>query len=205
MKINTGIFIFDDVEILDFTGPYEVFSSTRLTSKVLSNKNVKEIYAADSPFNVFTITEKNRSIITKGGLKVCGDYIFFDSPSIDILLIPGGTGIRNLLKNKEVISWLKKKQNIDLIFSVCTGSLLLAAAGLLKNKKASTHWSAKKLLKKISPSTTISNKRYINDTIWSSAGVASGIDLSLKIVEKYFGKRIAKNTAKYMEYKSNEK
>ena len=65
--------------------------------------------------------------------------------------------------------------------------------------------SAKKLLKEISPSTTISNKRYINDTIWSSAGVASGIDLSLKIVEKYFGKRIAKNTAKYMEYKSNEK
>ena len=65
-----------------------------------------------------------------------------------ILLIPGGTGIRNLLKNKEVISWLKKKQNIDLIFSVCTGSLLLAAAGLLKNKKASTHWSAKNFLKR---------------------------------------------------------
>ena len=97
MKINTGIFIFDDVEILDFTGPYEVFSATRLSSKVLSNKNVKEIYTADSPFNVFTITEKNRSVITKGGLKVFGDYVF-DSPSIDILLIPGGTGIRNLLK-----------------------------------------------------------------------------------------------------------
>ena len=99
MKINTGIFIFDDVEILDFTGPYEVFSATRVISKVLSNKNVKEIYASDSPFNVFTITEKNRSVTTKGGLKVFGDYIFFDSPSIDILLIPGGTGIQNLLKN----------------------------------------------------------------------------------------------------------
>ena len=110
MKINTGIFIFDDVEILDFTGPYEVFSATRVSSKVLSNKNVKEIYASDSPFNVFTITEKNRSVTTKGGLKVFGDYIFFDSPSIDILLIPGGTGIQNLLKNREVISWLKKNR-----------------------------------------------------------------------------------------------
>ena len=201
MKKNVGIFIFDEVEVLDFTGPYEVFSATRLSKKVLSKKNIKEIYKTKSPFNVFTISEKKKIITTIGGLRVSCDYIFFDNPTVDILLIPGGIGTRKLINNKNVISWIKKKKDIELIFSVCTGSLLLAAAGLLKNQSAATHWSSESLLKKISPSTRIKRKRYVMDNICTSAGVASGIDLSLKIVEKYLGKRVANNTSKYIEYK----
>ena len=85
--------------------------------------------------------------------------------------------------------------------SVCTGSLLLGAAGLLQNQKATTHWSALDLLKKISPSTSVIKKRYVIDKVFSSSGVASGIDLSLKVVEFFYGKIVAKNTAKYMEYR----
>ena len=200
LKINLGLFIFNDVEILDFTGPYEVFSATRYTSKTLTKNNIEEIYKTSSPFNVFTISEKQKSIITKGGLKVTSDYIFSNNPVMDILIIPGGIGTRKLINNKKVISWIKQQENIKLIASVCTGSLLLGAAGLLRHKKASTHWSAESLLKKISPTTKISKKRYTIDKIYTSAGVASGIDLSLKIVEKFFGKRITKNTQRYMEY-----
>ena len=204
MKLNLGIFIFDDVEILDFTGPYEVFSATRLASKILTKNNIEEIYKKPSPFNIFTISENNKFVTTKGRLKVISDFIFADDPLIDILLIPGGIGTRKLIKSKKVISWIKKKEKVKLLVSVCTGSLLLAAAGLLKERKASTHWSAKGILKKISPSTKISKKRYTLDKIYSSAGVASGLDLSLKIVEEYFGKVVAKNTKKYIEYSTNK-
>tara|TARA_B100000029_G_C17204538_1_gene825714 strand:- start:28 stop:645 length:618 start_codon:yes stop_codon:yes gene_type:complete len=204
VKINVGIFIFNDVEILDFTGPYEVFSSARLSSKVLNKSNIDEIYKRPSPFKVFTISEKNKPIVTTGGLKVISDYNFINTPRIDILLLPGGKGTRKLLGNKEVISWIKRKKKLDLILSVCTGSLLLATAGLLKNKKASTHWSTESLLKEISPSTKVTKKRFTLDTIYSSAGVSSGIDLSLKVVEQYFGNTVAKNTAKYMDYKVNK-
>ena len=139
--------------------------------------------------------------MTSGGLRVICDYNFLDAPNFDILLVPGGKGTRNLLNNQLVLSWLKKKQKSKLIMSVCTGSLLLGAAGLLKNQNATTHWSALELLKKISPSTSVVKKRYVIDKVVSSSGVSSGIDLSLKVVELFYGKIIAKNTAKYMEYK----
>tara|TARA_Y100001970_G_C14087420_1_gene778104 strand:- start:48 stop:665 length:618 start_codon:yes stop_codon:yes gene_type:complete len=204
VRLNLGIFIFNNVEILDFAGPYEVFSSTRLSSKLLNKNNIDEIYNTTSPFNVFTISKDAKPIISSGGLKVSCDYNFKNTPKIDILIIPGGKGTRKLIKDKTVISWIKSKKNIGLLMSVCTGSLLLAKAGLLENKKAATHWSAEKLLKKMSPSTKVLKKRFILDTIYTSSGVASGIDLSLKVVEIYFGKKVAKNTSKYMEYKLYE-
>ena len=199
--MKVGIFIFKGVEILDFTGPYEVLASTRVTSTVLNKNNVNDIYKHPSPFKVFTIASKNKMIETSGGLKVMSNYSFLDAPNFDILIIPGGKGTRSLISNKSVISWLYNKKNTKLIISICTGSLLLAAAGLLKNRKATTHWSAFELLKELSPSTKVLKKRYVIDKIFTSAGVASGIDLSLKVVENFYGKTVAKNTAKYMEYK----
>ena len=123
-------------------------------------------------------------------------------PSLDILIIPGGIGTRKLLENKKILNWLRLHQNVDIIASVCTGSLLLAKAGLLKGKNATTHWGALKLLKKISPKTNVVSKnKYVFDTYYTSAGVTTGIDMSLNIIENVFGKTIAKNTAKYIEYK----
>ena len=195
-KKNVGIFIFDFVEILDFAGPYEVFSSTRL-----SKKTSAAIHKLDPAFNVFTFSEKKKYIKTTGGLKVKCDFIIKNCPNLDILIIPGGMGTRKLLNNKNILNWLVLKKNINIIASVCTGSLLLAKAGLLKGKKATTHWGALELLKKLSPTTNIiTKKKYIFDIYYTSAGVSSGIDMSLHIIEKVLGKKIAKNTAKYIEY-----
>jgi transcriptional regulator GlxA family with amidase domain len=194
---NVGIFIFDLVEVLDFSGPYEVFSSARLTKKSTSF-----IQNTPKAFNVFTFSEKKKYISASGGLKVKSDFIFKNCPVLDILIIPGGIGTRKLLKNKKILNWLKLKKKIDIIASVCTGSLLLAKAGLLEKKRATTHWGALKLLKKISPSTiVISKNKYVYDKYYTSAGVATGIDMSLHIIENVHGKTIAKNTAKYIEYK----
>ena len=195
-KENIGIFIFDDVEILDFTGPYEVFSSFRL-----SKKKYSKLRGLPNPFNIFTIAEK-KNIITTGGLKIKSDYTLNNFPSPNILIIPGGIGTRKVIKNTSIIKWIFAHRNIDTLASVCTGSLLLAKAKLLENKMATTHWGAYSLLKDISPKTKIvKNLRYVHDVYFTSAGVSSGIDMCFAILELRFGKEIVKNTAKYIEYK----
>ncbi len=195
-KKNVGIFIFDSVEVLDFAGPYEVFASTRLT-----NTGNASIHKLPCPFNVFTFSEKKKYITCTGGLSVKSDFTLNDCPKLDLLIIPGGIGTRVLLKNNNILNWLVANRNINIIASVCTGSLLLAKAGLLDNKKATSHWGALELLKKLSPSTQIlTNKKFVFDTYYTSAGVSAGINMSLSIIEKLLGKKIAQNTAKYMEY-----
>ncbi len=196
-KKNVGIFIFDLVEVLDFSGPYEVFSSATLVKK-----STASIQNKPKAFNVFTFSEKKKYITASGGLRVKCDFLLKNCPALDILIVPGGIGTRKLLENKKILNWLKLKKNVGIIASVCTGSLLLAKAGLLEKKKATTHWGALKLLKKISPSTTvITGNKYVLDKYYTSAGVATGIDMSLHIIEDVCGKIIAKNTAKYIEYK----
>ena len=196
-KKNVGIFIFDLVEVLDFSGPYEVFSSARV-----SKRSNASIHTLPKAFNVFTISEIKKLITATGGLKVKSDFTFKSCPEMDILIIPGGIGTRKLLENDKILNWLRLHRNLEILASVCTGSLLLAKAGLLERKKATTHWGALKLLKKISPSTKVIKKnKYVFDTYYTSAGVSTGIDMSLNIVENVYGKTIAKNTAKYIEYK----
>ena len=155
-----------------------------------------------APLNVFTISKLQQTIRVSGGLQVLADYDFKDSPKVDILLIPGGLGTRSLLQSKETISWiLDTAEGASLITSVCTGSLLLARAGLLKNKKATTHWGALELLKNVSPSTKIlKDRRVVDDGIITSAGVSSGIDMAFQVVAKLFGDDVAADTAKYIEY-----
>ena len=196
-KKNVGIFIFDLVEILDFAGPYEIFSSARITN--ISSASIQKYPQA---FNVFTFSEKKRYISASGGLKIKSDFIIKNCPPLNILIIPGGIGTRRLLENQKILNWLRLKQNIDILASVCTGYLLLAKEGLLEGRRATTHWGALKLLKNISPSTkVIEKKKYVFDKYYTSAGVATGIDMSLHIIEKVLGKTVAKNTAKYIEYK----
>ncbi len=196
LKINIGILVFDEVEILDFAGPYEVFSRTRLKKGLLSRRNEKTL-----PFNIFTISVEKKQIKTTGGLIINTSYNINNCPKMNVLLIPGGMGTRRLLENKNILSWIDNKKGIDLICAVCTGALLLAKIGLLENRKATSHWGALGLLKKLSPSTQIlNNRRYVYDGVFTSGGVSAGIDMSLKIVEKYFGAEVALDTAHYIEY-----
>jgi transcriptional regulator GlxA family with amidase domain len=187
---NVAILIFDDVELLDFCGPLEVFSVTGRRD----NSN---------SFNVYTVAEKSDPITTSNQLSVIPLFTIHNCPQPDILLVPGGQGTRREMNNPTLISWIRAcSQKAELVLSVCTGALLLAKAGLLEGLKATTHQSAIELLKEVAPNTTIqTNKRFVdNGKIILSAGISTGIDMSLYVVAKLLGKEQALQTAHYMEY-----
>ncbi|MFP6779516.1 MAG: DJ-1/PfpI family protein [Alphaproteobacteria bacterium] len=196
-KINVGILIFDEVEVLDFAGPFEVFSRTRLLKGAESRRSNDS-----APFNPFTVSMDTNPLTATGGLKIISDYTIKDCPNIDILVVPGGFGTRTLLNNENLLSWIKSiSDQAKITSSVCTGSLLLAKAGLLEDKRATTHWGAIEALKSISKDIqVIDNRRIVNDEIITSAGVSSGIDMAFMIVENLYGEQVASDTAKYIEF-----
>ena len=196
-KINVGILIFDEVEVLDFAGPFEVFSRTRLLKGAESRRSDDS-----APFNPFTISIDTKHLTATGGLKIIADYTLDNFPKIDILIIPGGFGTRTLLNNESLLKWIKAvSAKANITASVCTGSLLLAKAGLLEGKRATTHWGAIEALKSISKDITVINdRRIVNDEIITSAGVSSGIDMAFMIVENLYGEQVASDTAKYIEF-----
>lgn len=187
---NVAILIFKDVELLDFTGPFEVLSVTGRQDD-------------SSPFNVYTVAEKSEPIKTRNQLSVNPQYTIHNCPQPDILLLPGGQGTRREMNNPTLINWIKEcSEKAELVLSVCTGALLLAKAGLLEGLKATTHQSAIELLKKLAPNTTIqTDKPFVdNGKMILSAGIATGIDMSLYVVAKLLGEERALQTALYMEY-----
>ena len=196
-KINVGIFIFDEVEVLDFAGPFEVFSRTRLLKGAESRRSNDS-----APFNPFTVSIDKKSLTATGGLKIIADYTFNNFPKIDILIVPGGYGTRTLLNNEILLKWIKAvSDKANITASVCTGSLLLAKAGLLEGKRATTHWGAIEALKSISKDIqVITERRVVNDDIITSAGVSSGIDMAFMIVENLYGEEVASDTSKYIEF-----
>ena len=196
-KINVGIFIFDEVEVLDFAGPFEVFSRTRLLKGAESRRSNDS-----APFNPFTVSIDTKPLTATGGLKIIADYTFNNFPKIDILIVPGGYGTRTLLNNEILLKWIKAvSDKANITASVCTGSLLLAKAGLLDGKRATTHWGAIEALKSISKDIqVITERRVVNDEIITSAGVSSGIDMAFMIVENLYGEEVSSDTAKYIEF-----
>ena len=196
-KINVGILIFDEVEVLDFAGPFEVFSRTRLLKGAESRRSDE-----NAPFNPFTVSIDTKPLTATGGLKIIADYTFNNFPKIDILIVPGGYGTRTLLNNEILLKWIKAvSDKANITASVCTGSLLLAKAGLLEGKRATTHWGAIEALKSISKDIqVITERRVVNDEIITSAGVSSGIDMAFMIVENLYGEEVASDTSKYIEF-----
>ncbi len=196
-KLNVGLFIFDDVEVLDFAGPFEVFSRTRLKPGVESRRSEDS-----APFNVFTVAAAPGAVRTTGGLKVIPHYDFSNTPRIDLLVVPGGFGTRQLVEDSKIIDWITNvASHARHITSVCTGALLLAKAKLLQGKRATTHWGALELLASLDASMTVERaKRVVDDGIITSAGVAAGIDMAFLVVERLFGRTVADETAHYIEY-----
>jgi len=185
---EVAILIFDDVEILDFCGPFEVFSVTGRPQE----KN---------PFKVYTVAEKS-PVLTRGHLSVNSSYTLDECPQPDILVIPGGSGTRREMHNQPLIKWIKDySEPAELVLSVCTGALLLAKAGLLEGLTATTHHGALDLLKEVAPNTTVQYKRFIdNGRIILAAGISAGIDMALYVVTKLLGEEQAIKTAQQMEY-----
>lgn len=187
---NVAILIFDEVEVMDFCGPFEVFSVTGRRDNT-------------NPFEVYTVAEKDSPVFARNRLSVNPHFTIHNCPKPDILIIPGGFGTRREMHNQIVIDWIKEKSfNAELILSVCTGSLLLAKAGLLEGLSATTHHSAIDLLRETAPNTKIEpDRRFIdNGRVIISAGVAAGIDMSFYVVGKLLGRDTAIETARYIEY-----
>ena len=194
--LNVGILIFDDVEVLDFAGPFEVFSRTRMRPGVESRRS-----SEGAPFNVYSVARIKEPVIATGGLEIQPRYDFTHCPPVDLLVVPGGWGTRRLLDNDDTLSWIRKvAEGGARITSVCTGSLLLAKAGLLKNKAATTHWGALETLAALDPTIKVCRKRYVDQGIVTSAGISAGIDMALYVVGELLGPEVSEDTARYMEY-----
>ena len=195
---NVGILIFDHVEVLDFAGPFEVFSRTRLDPGVESRRSEER-----APFRVFTVARTAAPVTATGGLRVIPDHAFATAPPIDLLVVPGGFGTRALLQDEETLGWIRQVASAARkMTSVCTGSLLLAQAGLLENRRATTHWGALDLLASLGKGVRVDRTaRVVDDGIITSAGVASGMDMAFYVVESLFGRAVADETAHYIEYR----
>src|SRR5688500_10100057 len=135
---NVAILIFEQVEVLDFAGPFEVFSRTRV---VPSREALRTDQGA--PFRPFTVAKTAEPVKATGGLRVLPDYTFANAPRVDLLVVPGGFGTRSLLDDEETLGWIRRvAREARQVTSVCTGSMLLTKAGLLAGKRATTHWAA---------------------------------------------------------------
>jgi transcriptional regulator GlxA family with amidase domain len=146
---------------------------------------------------------RTRDAITAiGGLDVIPRYGWADAPAIDLLVIPGGFGTRALLHDEAALAWIRQAAaRATQVTSVCTGALLLAKVGLLRGKRATTHWAGLELLATIDPTIQVQReRRVVHDGIFTSAGVSAGIDMSFAVVEQICGRDVAIETAHYIEY-----
>lgn len=187
---NVAILIFDEIEVLDFAGPFEVF-------------NVTSEMNDSTPFNVYTVAETSAPVKTRGKLSINPNYSIYSMPKPDILIVPGGRGSRLLLKKPHVIEWLQAQHEVtEHLLSVCTGSLVLGKAGLLDGLSATTHHDAFDELRALVPdTTTIVDNRYVdNGKIMTAGGISAGIDMSLYVIRKLLGDEVLKVTLAEMEY-----
>ena len=187
-KLNLAILIFDGVQIIDYTGPYETFGHA---------------YDNDGPlFNIYTVASKIEPITTAMGMSVNPRYSLHNAPNPDVLLIPGGN-IDAVLNDKSVIQWIKESsREARITMSVCNGAFILAKAGLLDGLEATTTFRLIGKLRDEAPKAkVVDNKRYVdNGNVVTAAGLSSGIDCSLHVIERLFGKGTAQMAALGMEY-----
>jgi len=187
---NVALLLFDDVEVLDFAGPFEVFSVTR------------EL-AGEQLFTVQTVAAAPGPIRARNGLQVIPDCTLEKALPTSLLIVPGGAGIRPLLHQPAILAWIRQQaETAERVASVCTGSLLLAKAGLLDAATATTHHECLGLLRELAPTARVRDDVRFTDNgkILTAAGISAGIDLSLHLVARLHGAATAERTARYMEY-----
>ena len=188
--MNVGIYIYNEAEVLDFSGPFEVFSTA---SRVCNEA---------SPFNVFLVSELGEAINARGGYSVNPSYSFIDHPKIDVLIVAGGVHIEEL-KKPQVINWIVDTAKIaEMVASVCTGAFLLAEAKLLDSLSVTTHWEDIPYLRKDYPTLTVlDSARWVDEgAIVTSGGISAGIDMSLHLISKLYSLDLAQKTARQMEF-----
>ena len=193
--MNVGIFLFDEVEVLDFAGPFEVFS---VAARVQSRREPN----APKAFEVLTISEARGLVRARGALMVQAAFTLATHPHIDLLVVPGGV-VDAELEKSNVIEWVKRIDvSSQLTASVCTGAFILGRAGLLDGLKATTHWEDIPDLERAQPNVTV-----LRDVDWvdqgrivTSAGISAGINMSLYLVSRLHSPELAVATARQMQY-----
>jgi transcriptional regulator GlxA family with amidase domain len=195
MTRNVGIYIFDEIQVLDLGGPFEVFSTaSRMKSRLQPD--------AEKPFDVFTIADAIRPVRARGGLMVQPNFDIASHPAIDIFIVPGGV-VTAELKRDSIIEWIARTAaKSSLTASVCTGSFLLGKAGLLGGKTITTHWEDIDNFRVMFPDIPVEDKKRWVDAgkIVTSAGISAGLDMSLHLVARLEGEELAVRTARQMDY-----
>jgi transcriptional regulator GlxA family with amidase domain len=187
---SVGILLFDDVEVLDFAGPFEVFSVTGRRD-------------GSNPFDVFTVAQNASPISARNRLVVTPTHGFADAPPIDILVVPGGYGTRRVMKEESTLQWVRSRAaTAEVVLSICTGALILGRAGLLDGLPATTHHLALDELRAAAPAALVDGTRRLidNGKYVVAAGVSSGIDAAFYVVGRLLGESAAHETARYIEY-----
>ncbi|HEV3400382.1 MAG TPA: DJ-1/PfpI family protein [Acidimicrobiales bacterium] len=191
---EVGILLYDDVEVLDCCGPFEVFSTA-------SRVALRRGWPAP-PFAVHTIAAASAEVVARGGLRLVASATFGEHPPLDILVVPGGLTEAGEA-DRRVIDWLAETAETTIMTaSVCTGAFLLAAAGLLDGRQATSHWEDVDELERRFPSVTVRRDvRWVDEgRVVTSAGISAGIDMSLHLVRRHEGLELAEATARQLEY-----
>lgn len=188
--MNIGIYIYDEAEVLDFSGPFEVFSTAVRVAEVT------DLY------HVFLVSEVESTVTACGNYLINPHYGFSNHPPIDVLIVVGGVHIDEM-KKQNVLNWIKEQSNnAKIVASVCTGAFLLAKAGVLTCQKVTTHWEDIPELRRSFPKLeVVENKRWVDEgNIITSGGISAGIDMSLHLVSKLYSLELAEKTARQMEF-----
>jgi transcriptional regulator GlxA family with amidase domain len=192
---RAGIIIFNDVEVLDFCGPFEVLSVARLDEARRRDQ--------PSPFEVFLVAQTAAAVTTSGGMQVLPHATFDNCPPLDILVVPGGWGTRAEMKNQAMLAFVKERAaQVGTLTSVCTGALILGNAGLLDGLRATTHWRSLGLMQDLFPRVSVDTQSQVveHGKVLTSAGISAGIDMALRLVARHCGEPVARATARHMEY-----
>ncbi len=192
-KINVAFVLTENANVMDFAGPWEVFQDVHIEGRGLSMEDMMR-------FALYTVSDKTEMIHATSGLKIIPDFTFENAPPPRVVVVPAQAG-----RSQVMLSWLRKtSKNSDVLMSVCTGAFVLGAAGVLSGKNATTHHDYQDEFAKRFPDVKLQrNVRFVeNEVVSTAGGLTSGIDLALHVVERYFGRKVAEQTAAYMEYQS---
>ena len=190
-RIPVAFVLTEGAVMIDFAGPWEVFQdvSTPMRGSSMDDQ---------MPFELYTVSDKKEPIRVSGGLQVVPDYTFEDAPAPKVIVIPAQGG-----DSPRMLAWIKQAGGqADVVMSVCTGAFVLARTGLLAGKSATTHHSSYRTFAMQFPDIQMKRGvRFVDEgSVASAGGLSSGIDLALHVVERYFGRDVATNTAYQMEY-----
>lgn len=189
---NVGVLLFPQVELLDFAGPFEVFSAARTSSET-----------RERLMDVFTVAETTSPLRCNNPVTVVPDYALEECPHMDVVVVPGGIGTRSAVDRQGLVDWIARRaEAAEVTTSVCTGSFLLAKAGVLDGRSATTHWASIERMRRDFPALAVEESvRWVDAwPVVSSAGVSAGIDMALHVLSRLYDDEVARATARGIEY-----